>query len=184
MKEQREALKGTGVAILEEGPERSTAERSEAGRSEGPSSKIAATSSGGTSPGGSSSVPSPEVADKPRRRGFTVEYKLSVLKKADACTKPGELGTLLRREGLYSSTLSGWRRQRRQGTLAALRAKKRGRKADPVNPLAPRVAELEHEIRRLKQKLHHAETIIDVQKKLSEMLGVPMTPLENESDER
>ena len=122
--------------------------------------------------------------DKPRRRGFTVEYKLSVLKKADACTKPGELGTLLRREGLYSSTLSGWRRQRRQGTLAALRAKKRGRKADPVNPLAPRVAELEHEIRRLKQKLHHAETIIDVQKKLSEMLGVPMTPLENESDER
>ncbi len=134
------------------------------GREEGPSSKIAATSSGGASPGGSSSVPSPEVSDKPRRRGFTVEYKLSVLKKADACTKPGELGTLLRREGLYSSTLSGWRRQRRQGTLAALRAKKRGRKADPVNPLAPRVAELEHEIRRLKQKLHHAETIIDVQK--------------------
>ncbi len=79
MKEQREALKGTGVAILEEG----------------------------ASPGGSSSVPSPEVSDKPRRRGFTVEYKLSVLKKADACTKPGELGTLLRREGLYSSTLSG-----------------------------------------------------------------------------
>ena len=77
MKEQREALKGTGVAILEEGPERSTAERSEAGRSEGPSSKIAATSSGGASPGGSSSVPSPEVSDKPRRRGFTVEYKLS-----------------------------------------------------------------------------------------------------------
>ena len=122
MKEQREALKGTGVAILGEGPERSTAERSEAGRSEagrseagrseagrseGPSSKIAATSSGGASPGGSSSVPSPEVSDKPRRRGFTVEYKLSVLKKADACTKPGELGTLLRREGLYSSTLWG-----------------------------------------------------------------------------
>ena len=158
MKEQREALKGTGVAILEEGPERSTAERSEAGRSEagrseGPSSKIAATSSGGASPGGSSSVPSPEVSDKPRRRGFTVEYKLSVLKKADACTKPGELGTLLRREGLYSSTLLGWRRQRRQGTLAALRAKKRGRKADPVNPLAPRVAELEHEIRRLKLRI-------------------------------
>ena len=102
MKEQREAFKGTGVAILEEGPERSTAERSEAGRSEGPSSKIVATSSGGASPGGSSSVPSPEVSDKPRRRGFTVEYKLSVLKKADACTKPGELGTLLRREGVPS----------------------------------------------------------------------------------
>ena len=104
--------------------------------SEGPSSKIAATSSGGASPGGSSSVPSPEVSDKPRRRGFTVEYKLSVLKKADACTKPGELGTLLRREGLYSSTLSGWRRQRRQGTLAALRAKKRGRKAPSQLPKA------------------------------------------------
>ncbi len=92
MKEQREALKGTGVAILEEGPERSTAERSEAGRSEGPSSKIAATSSGGASPGGSSSVPSPEVSDKPRRRGFTVEYKLSVLKKPTPAPSPESSG--------------------------------------------------------------------------------------------
>ncbi len=92
-------------------------------------------------------------------------------KKADACRhQPGEVGALLRREGVYSSTLSQWRRQKDEGTLAALKPKRRGRKVQEVNPLAGRVTELEREVQRLQGKLRQAETIIDVQKKLCEMV--------------
>ena len=116
-------------------------------------------------------VPDPEVTDKPKRRRFTVEYKLSLLTKADACChEPGEVGALLRREGVYSSTLSQWRRQREEGTLSALQPKRRGRKIQEVNPLAGRVAELEREVQRLEGRLRQAETIIDVQKKLCDMV--------------
>jgi transposase len=119
--------------------------------------------------------PDPEVSERAARRRFTAEYKLRVLRQADACTGTGELGTLLRREGLYSSHLTTWRRQWEQGSLAALSPKKRGRPAVPPSPLARRVAELERDNARLTQRLQQAETIIAVQKKLSEALGIPLT---------
>ncbi len=118
--------------------------------------------------------PDPEVAERAARRRFTAEYKRRVLQEADACAGTGELGGLLRREGLYSSHLTTWRRQREQGTLAALSPKKRGRPASPGSPLARRVAELEREKARLEGRLKQAETIIEVQKKISEILGIPL----------
>ena len=110
-------------------------------------------------------APSPEVLEKPVRRRFTVEYKARVLAEADACTEPGMLGELLRREGLYSSHLTTWRRQRDEGALAGLRPKRRGRKAKPKNPLADEVARLQRENQQLKEQLRQAELIIDVQEK-------------------
>jgi len=107
---------------------------------------------------------------------FTAEYKLPVLRQADACTGSGELGAVLRREGLYSSHLTTWRRQWQQGSLAALSPKKRGRPATPASPFARRVAELERENAQLTHRLRQAETIISVQKKISEILGIPLKP--------
>ena len=121
-------------------------------------------------PARSASDPDPEVPAKARRRKFTAAYKLDILAQADACTKPGEIGALLRREGLYSSLLSKWREQRAAGALAALSPKKRGRKPRRVDPQAKRVAQLERENARLREKLEKAETIIAVQKKLSQLL--------------
>ena len=125
-------------------------------------------------------TPSSEVLEKPVRRRFTVEYKAKILAEADACTEPGMLGGLLRREGLYSSHLSTWRRQRDEGALAGLTPKRRGRKARPKNPLADENERLQRENERLKDQLRQAELIIDVQKKVSEMLNVPR---ENRHDE-
>jgi transposase-like protein len=105
----------------------------------------------------SASDPDPEVPEKARRRHFTAKYKLRVLAKADGCSEPGEIGELLRKEALYSSHLSKWRQQREEGALAALTPKKRGRKPRPVDPQAKRVAA-------------KAETIIEVQKKLFQLL--------------
>ena len=117
-------------------------------------------------------TPDPEVPEKRPRRRFTAKYKLQILEEADTCTKPGQLGDLLRREGLYSSNLTTWRRQRDEGQLQGLSPKKRGRKAKAVNPLVQRVAELERETQRLREKLRKAEIIIEVQKKVSEILGI------------
>jgi transposase-like protein len=119
-------------------------------------------------------IPSPEVAEKPTRRRFTAEYKLRILAEADACSEPGMLGELLRREGLYSSHLSTWRRHRDEGVLAGLTPKRRGRKANPKNPLADENERLRRENQRLKEQLRQAELIIDVQKKVSEMLDIPL----------
>jgi transposase len=124
--------------------------------------------------------PSPEVLEKPARRRFDREYKAKILAEADACTEPGMLGELLRREGLYSSHLSTWRRQKDEGALAGLTPKRRGRKAKPKNPLADQVAQLQRENQRLKEKLRQAELIIDVQKKVSEMLNIPLKIQEGE----
>jgi transposase-like protein len=127
-------------------------------------------------------VADPEVPEKARRRRFTAEYKLRVLEQADACSEPGRVGELLRREGLYSSHLSVWRKQRREGSLRGLSPRKRGRKPRPRNPLAKRVAELERETETLRTRLRQAELIIDVQKKVSQILGVPLaTPEDTES---
>jgi transposase len=122
------------------------------------------------------SPPDPEVPEKKARRKFTAKYKLQILQEADACTEPGQLGAFLRNKGLYSSNLTTWRRQRDEGLLDALSPKKRGRKEKEKNPLAPRVAELERENERLRGKLKRAETIIEFQKKVSEILGIPQEP--------
>lgn len=168
-----------GVAILEEGTERSSGERSEAERSGGPCSRISGSETGrAKAPTGALD---PEVPAQPRRRTYPAEYKLKILNQADACKEPGQLGALLRREGLYHSNLITWRRQRQEGTLKALSPKKRGRKAQPPNPLASRVTELERENRELKKRLKKAETIIEIQKKTSELLGIPLS--QSNSDE-
>jgi transposase-like protein len=125
-------------------------------------------------------APDPEVPEKKRRRKFTAKYKLSILSEADLCTEPGQIGTLLRREGLYSSNLTTWRRQKEEGLLDALSPKKRGRKKKPANPLADRVARLEKDNRRLQQKLKQAELIIEAQKKMSEILGISQNLQESE----
>jgi len=111
----------------------------------------------------------PEVEAKPDRRQFTAEYKRRILEEADACTEPGQIGALLRREGLYSSNLINWRRQRSEGSLKGLSPKKRGPKPDP---LANENAALRRRIERLEAELKRAETIIEVQKKLSDLLGL------------
>ena len=119
-------------------------------------------------------TPSQEVLEKPERRRFTVEDKSRILDEADACTESGQLGDLLRREGIYSSYLTSWRRQRAQGAQAGLTPKRRGRKGKAKNPLADEVARLQRKNDRLEKKLRQAELIIDVQKKVSEILGIPI----------
>jgi transposase-like protein len=124
-------------------------------------------------------APNPEVAARAARRRFSAQYKLQILRAADACAGAGAVGSLLRREGLYSSHLTTWRKQREAGGLAALAPKPRGRPAAPPAPLARRVAELERENAELTRRLRQAETIIDVQKKLCSLLGIPPTPPES-----
>ena len=118
--------------------------------------------------------PDPEVPEKKPRRRFTTQYKLRILEQADACSESGEIGALLRREGLYYSNIGKWRQQRDSGVLHGLSPKKRGRKAQEVNPLAQKMAALERENLRLHKKLKQAETIIEFQKKVSEILGIPL----------
>lgn len=115
-----------------------------------------------------------EVAAKAERRRFTAEYKLKVLREADHCKQAGELGALLRREGLYWSNLTNWRRQRENGELAGLKGKGRGPKRREKNPLAERVKELERDNLRLKRRAERAEGIVELQKKVSELLGIEL----------
>ena len=115
-----------------------------------------------------------EVVAKAARRRFTAAEKLRVLREADHCTKPGELSALLRREGLYSSHLSAWRAARRNGELAGLTPRPRGPKPRPVDPRDRKIAELERETRRLQARLERAEGLIEVQKKVSQLLGIPL----------
>ena|SRR3990172_4627060 len=115
---------------------------------------------------------SPEVSEKARRRRFEAAYKLRILAEAERCIALGQLGELLRREGLYSSHLTSWRKQRDAGALEALAPKQRGRKPKRKDPLALERERLERENRRLTERLRQAETIIEVQKKVSEMLGI------------
>jgi len=117
-------------------------------------------------------APDPEVEAKPRRRRFSAAYRLRILEEADRCENAGEIGQLLRREGLYSSHLSNWRKARREGTLAALSPKKRGAKPKARNPLEPKVRELEAKVARLEAELDKAHTILDVQEKVAGLLGL------------
>jgi len=116
--------------------------------------------------------PDPEVSIKKPKRKLTAAYKLKILREADSYTEPGQIGALLRREALYSSSLTRWRKQRDQGILTAMAPKKRGRKAEGKNPMLDQVAELKKENQQLRIKLWQAERIIEVQKKISEILGI------------
>ena len=122
--------------------------------------------------GRAGATPDPEVVAKPKRRQFTAEYRLRILEEADRCTQPGEVGRLLRREGLYSSHLATWRKARRKGSLRELASKKRGAKPAERNPLDAKVRMLEAKVARLEDELHTAHTILDVQGKISGLLGL------------
>ncbi len=108
---------------------------------------------------------------KPTRRQFTAEYRLRIVEEAERCTRSGEVGRLLRREGLYTSHLSAWRKARRQGALRGLAPKKRGVKRAESNPLSPKVRPLEAKVARLEKALATAHTILDVQGKVAGRLG-------------
>jgi transposase len=116
----------------------------------------------------------PELSDRPRRRTFTVQEKLRVLAETDGAAGVGGIGAILRREGLYSSTLSEWRRQRDSGALGALTPAKRGPKPALPNPLSVELAQVKRENARLARRLEHAEAIIEVQKKVAALLGIPL----------
>jgi transposase len=111
---------------------------------------------------------------KPVRRRFTAEYKLKVLREADGCSRSGEIGALLRREGLYSSNLTQWRKQRERGELEGLSQKRRGPLPKEKNPLADKVRALEWENARLKARAERAEGLVELQKKVSEILGIEL----------
>ena len=127
------------------------------------------------------SAPDPEVSSASGRRRFSAAYKARIVRKAEACSKPGEIGALLRREGLYSSQLTKWRREYRQGAEAALADDKRGRKPTK-NPLEPEVEKLRRELERTQKKLAQAELIIDFQKNLCEMLGISPTGISKDGE--
>ena len=114
-------------------------------------------------------LPKTEIVAKAQRRQYTAEYKLRILREVDACQGSGEIGALLRREGLYSSNLTNWCRQRESGELDGLSAHKRGPKVDPQ---AAELARLKRENERLQERLRKAELIIEVQKKVSQLLGI------------
>ena len=129
----------------------------------------------------SSSVPAnPEVVVKATRRRFTVDYKLKILDQADHCQQDGQLGALLRREGLYHSNLQLWRQQREQGILNGLTPRQRGRKLNPNSQLLLDNEQLRRQNQRLSKRLQQAEIIIEFQKKLAEALGIPLKGDSNE----
>ena len=118
-------------------------------------------------------VPNPEVPEKASRRSYTAEYKRLILKEAEVCKERGQVGALLRREGLYFSNLTAWRHQVERGTLDALSSKKRGPKARKPDPSVRRITEQEKEIQKLQSRLRKAELIIEVQKKLPRSSSSP-----------
>lgn len=127
--------------------------------------------------------PDPEVTAKAKRRRFTGAYKLRILREADALLETGGVGEMLRREGLYSSHLSTWRRERQRGELDALTAKKRGRKAKPDAALTQENERLARRVSQLEKRLAQAEVIIDVQKKVASLLGIPLKPHDDDGSD-
>ncbi len=133
---------------------------------------------------GQAQTPATEVKPKAKRRRFGAKYKRRILREAAACTKSGELGALLRREGLYSSHLTTWKAQAERGELAGLTAKKRGPKPKEHNPLEKRVRELEREVAKQRKRAKRAEGLVEVQKKLAELFGETLpTVTDEELDE-
>lgn len=128
---------------------------------------------------GKAVVSNPEVPEKATRRSYTAEYKRRILREAGACKEQGQVGALLRREGLYSSNLTAWRRQAERGTLDALSSRKRGPKARKLDPSVRRITEQEKEIQKLRARLRKAELIIDAQKKIAEILQIDQSEERN-----
>jgi transposase len=157
-------------------PESSEGERSETSRNGGAVIPVAE-----PAPRDSEDA-NPEVRDKAVRRRFTATYKRRILQEADQCG-PGGIAALLRREGLYSSHLTTWRKLRETGEIAGLEPRKRGKKPVPRNPMAGEVDKLRRETQRLQKRLRQAETIIDVQKKLCDLLGLTVPPIEQNGDD-
>jgi len=124
--------------------------------------------------------PNPEVCATARRRSFTAEYKQRIVREADQCSQPGEIGALLRREGLYSSLLAEWRRHAREAGLASLASRKRGPKPNPARAGLEENEVLKRKVRRLERELKAASLIIDVQKKVSEVLGIRLETIDDE----
>ena len=122
-------------------------------------------------------MPDPEVRERPVRRHFSAEYKLRIVEEAERATEPGDIGSLLRREGLYSSHLTEWRRLHRAGALQAL-ARPRGRPRP--NPLAAEVERLTRRTVRLEADLARAHRIIEIQSEVSELLGIPLARSEDD----
>ncbi len=119
-------------------------------------------------------APEIEVVAKAERRRFTAEYKRRILQEAERCREPGEVAALLRREGLYSSHLAAWRAARRRGELAGLAPKARGPKPTRPDPRDRKIVELERENRRLQARAERAEALVELQKKVSDLLGVTL----------
>lgn len=127
-------------------------------------------------------IPAPEVSAYPKRRRFTAAYKVRVVEEAERCEEWGEIGALLRREGLYSSQLAKWRKQYRTGALQALRDDKRGRKRTK-HPLEDENERLRKQNARLTGRIEQAEAIIEIQKKVAAMLENPLDSIESEEGE-
>ena len=120
-------------------------------------------------------TPDPEVAAKGKRRRFTAEYKRRILAKADRCSGDGDIGALLRREGLHSSHLANWRAARDRGDIAVdATPRKRGPKAKPIDPSTKRIAELERELAKVRARAERAEFLVEMQKKMAQILGRPL----------
>ena len=152
------------------------AERSEAERSESERSGAVATAAIN---GEAAARPDPEVVARAKRRRFTGKYKQEILSKADAAAETGTIGAMLRREGLYSSHLTKWRRERKAGVIHGLEPQKRGPKSKH-NPFAAENQKLQRANDRLTEQLRKAELIIDVQKKVGTLLGWPIPDPEQE----
>jgi transposase-like protein len=147
-----------------------------------PDAEAGAATNGGRRPTivAAPSSASPELPDRPRRRTFTAQDKLRILAETDRATETGGIAAILRREGLYSSALTEWRRLRDAGALGALVPGKRGPKTAEPNPLSAEMARLQRENARLTQRLTRAEAVIDLQKKVAELLGIPLAPSDGE----
>ena len=157
--------RGNGLFL---GAQRSGGERSEPERSEAPKNEARP------------APPSSEISERPTRRRFTAAYKLAIVQEADHCTEYGQIGALLRREGLYRSHLDKWRRLRNAGALDALHPRKRGPKAVASPLLKKENEKLHRENARLQKKLAKAEMVIDFQKKVAALLDIPLNQPENE----
>lgn len=118
--------------------------------------------------------PETEVTEKAKRRRHSAEFKARILREAETCTQPGELGAMLRREGLYSSHLSAWRAQAERGQLSALEPRKRGPKAKVVDARDRQIAELQRNLEKVTRRAERAEALVEVQKKLSQLLGLAL----------
>jgi transposase len=147
-----------GVGAAARFPEGAVGERGESGRG---------------ARAGSGPPPDPELVERPKRRRFSAEYKLQVVREADACSQPGEIGALLRREGLYSSLLTEWRRQRERGSLEALERPRGRPKADPREA---QIAALKRRLERAEVELEKARRVIEVQGNVSALLGDLLEP--------